>query len=289
MLMIALCIILAVAYLHFAQRKYTAYVQLVPVSSSQSKLPGNLLGLAGAAGIQVNGEESEFTQFLELLKSREVAVKLAQQKDLMKALFPLEWSEDENKWRAPQGFSVRVKHLIKVVLGAKPAPWTRPDGARLQTMLSTMIVIRESRDSPVTTVLVTMADSAVAVKLLASLTHEADEILRKRVVNRSGSYLDYLTKKLSEQQVQDYRQILLEIILQQESKRMLAESDLSYATDTVSGPVAMSSPTTPRPGLVLVLSCFFGLIIGSFGVCFMDISDSQPKPTANGRGEPLAS
>ena len=258
----------AFLYLHVTTPLYSIALTVTPANNRVSSQASKLGGLASLAGIRlpVADEEVPFELYLEGLTSRQVADLVAQDASLMRALFPNQWNEAQQRWVEPSGVRTTLANIIRIALGRPMRSWQPPDGASLQAALSKNIKIERKRTSPVVTISVHFADPEIGRRLLWRLHEHADEILRQRTLERTTQYIDYLREKLRSVEVAEHRQALFEILSEQERQLMIASSTLPYAAEPFEGPIASISPVHPNPPVVLAIALFLGFGMGAIAV-----------------------
>lgn len=257
------CLFLAMLYLKFADRRYESALSVTPVSGSAG-LPSGIGGLASIAGIRVPGSDSQtqFELFLEGLTTRESAERLVRRHpELLPKMFPGEWDADTRQWKQPTGVVPGTVRAVKGVLGMETG-YRRPDGARVQQWLAREIAISKARDQRLTVVSLVSRDPEFGRELLAALHLEGDSMLRERAVERANDYIAYLSGKLGEVTVADYRQTLVDALAEQEKTRMMASSDLPFAADPFGPPSTPDRPASPQPVLVILIALGLGLVLG---------------------------
>ena len=256
-------LLLAILYLQVAQRRYESALVVTPVSGSAS-LPSGIGSLASMAGIRTPGSDSEgrFDLFLEGLTTRESAEQLFRaHPELLPHMFPGEWDSATRQWRQPTGTVPGMVQMAKALLGMRTA-YAPPDPARVQNWLAHAINIAKERDRRLTTISVVTADPEFGRNLLTALHHVGDNMLRARSVERANDYVTYLTGKLGEVTVADYRQVLVEALADQEKTRMMASSDLPFAAEPFGQASTAAKPASPNPPLVLAIAVLAGLVGG---------------------------
>ena len=259
----ALFLLLAMLYLSVADRRYESSLAITPVAGSAG-LPSGIGGLASIAGIRVPGSDAQtqFELFLEGLTTRESAERIvARHRDLLPRMFPGEWNADARQWEQPTGAVPNTVRAVKGLLGMDTS-YRAPDGARVQQWLKREIAISKARDQRLTVVSLVTRDPDFGRALLAALHREGDNLLRERAVERANDYVAYLSGKLGEVTVADYRQTLVDALAEQEKTRMMASSDLPFAADPFGPPSTPDRPASPQPILTLAGAIILGLLTG---------------------------
>ncbi len=259
----AIFLLLGMLYLKVADRRYESMLAITPVSGSAG-LPSGIGGLASMAGIRVPGSDSQtqFELFLEGLTTRKSAERLVRRHpELLPQMFPGEWNADARRWEQPTGAVSNSLRAVKGVLGMDTS-YRAPDGARVQQWLKREIAISKARDQRLTVVSLVSRDPEFGRTLLAALHLEGDNMLRERSVERANDYIAYLSGKLGEVSVADYRQTLVDALAEQEKTRMMASSDLPFAADPFGPPSTPDRPASPQPILAISIALGLGLVLG---------------------------
>lgn len=259
----AAVLLLSVLYLQSAERRYTSSLFVTPVSGSAG-MPSGIGGLASLAGINMPGldTDSQFELFVEGLTTRESAERLVRaHSDLLPRMFPAEWNAAQRNWQQPAGVTAAISRTMKPLVGMD-ASYRPPDSARVQRWLVNELAVMKERDRRFTVISIETRDPEFGRKLLGALHQTGDSLLRARAIERADDYAAYLTGKLAEVTVSDYRQTLVEALAEQEKTRMMASSDLPFAADPFGPPSTTDKPSSPNVILVLAVSVGLGLLVG---------------------------
>lgn len=269
---IALSVVAGVGYLQNARYIYSVTMLVTPVQSPISRLPGGLENIASLAGINLpsSPESGSFQVYLDALHSRATADAVAQKQDLMREMYPREWSEADQMWRDPNDQFEKTLNYIRGILGVPLVGWRPPDGERLQVYLARELSIQKTRTSPVVTVLLYTDRPQFGQKLLVALHDSVDAILRQRSLKRSESYIQYLTQALRTITIADYREALVTALSEQEKTRMMASSGVAFVAEPFGQPVISPRPTSPKIVGVLLPVLLLGLLLATFLAALLD-------------------
>ena len=271
----AALLVLAIVYLHLAPYKYTVTYEVTPVSQDVKTGVKNLGALAAAAGMSLQGASAgdvdPFELYLQGLYTRDTAALVAKDQDLMRKMFPNDWDADTKSWRDPHPYLHAVTGLIKALLGFHGSSWHAPDGARLENYIKDNVTISRDLRNPVVTIQMYHEHPDIAIAFLNRLHETEDGTLRQRTLERTGKYIEYLDSELNKVTLEDYRQALVDLLTDQEKRRMFASSSsVSYAAQPFQEPTASQNPTAPMPILVLVVSVITGFLFGGMAAFFWD-------------------
>lgn len=258
---VAIFLAIGVLYLHLAVYRYEVTMQVTPVTQSPEVLPGNLQNLASMAGLNLpsSSDEGAFQLYMTALLSRRVADELAKNTELMRQLYPRDWSEAAHAWRTPHSPTHELSNGIKWLLGVPTPPWQPPSGADLALLLNQTVSIEKTRTSPVITVSVITPTAQLGIELLQELHNAADKALRDDTLKRTRENIAYLRTELSQTTVADYREAILRVLADQEKQQMMASSNVSYVAQMFGSPVATPHPVSPNALVVLTIYLVLGL------------------------------
>jgi uncharacterized protein involved in exopolysaccharide biosynthesis len=261
---IAIFLAVSVLYLHVAKKKYSVKMVVTSVNMhGQSAGGGALDELSSMAGLDLNSTETpQFKLFVGALRSPYAAEAIAADQDLLKAMFPLEWSAKEGRWRQPPSLLRSLAHAVASVIGWYFPPWTPPDATRVFEYLSDELKVVPDTKSGTVTLEIDSNKPAVAERVLVTMNNALDERMRQRDLTRSTIDIGYLTDRLSQVTVEDYRKALVSNLVQQEKERMLASAPLPYISDTLGKTIISSRPVSPVPLAVLAAALVLGGLVG---------------------------
>lgn len=252
-------LLLSISYLHMATRKYAVKMEVTASSSTEKDSSGSLSALTSIAGLDLgSGGSSKFRMFMGAIRSPVAAEALAADQDLLKEIFPKEWSAAEGRWREPPG----LLHRIEVLLGFAVSPWSPPSANRVYDYLDREFKVTADSKSGVVTMEIDSAKPKVAARILILLNNAIDDLMRSRDLVHASSYIDYLTNRLSTVAVEDYRKPLIYNLTEQEKIRMLASAPLPYVSDLLGKPMISSKPVSPMPILTLGAGFILGGLLG---------------------------
>lgn len=236
-------------------------------SSRMSSL-SSLAQLAGLnMGPSAGQSASQFRYYLDSLHSRELANELAKNRELMRTIFSREWDQQSQSWRQPTpSVTEIIRRGVMWVLGARPLPWSPPDGARLQEFLSGpggLDVQEDIRRPDHAVIEVDSTNPEFAIKLLSAVNWTANEHLRARALRRTTQNIDYLSQELSTVTVAEHREAIMQSLSEQEKVKMSAGSGAPYAADVFDRPSVSLKRLSPRPNEAYPVAILKGLLVGS--------------------------
>jgi uncharacterized protein involved in exopolysaccharide biosynthesis len=273
---------LSLLFIRSATYQYTATLMVTPTKTETARLPGNISGLAAIAGLSLpgGGSANDFNLYVVGLHSREVAARLARDRKIMQTLFASQYDIRSGQWFRPNGFIASFSSAVKLTLQVPGAFWRPPDAADLQKFFENNIKIMTDRKTNITTISIDYKDPEFAIKLILDLHEETDAVLRRQALARADDSIVYLEKQLLRVQLAEHRQALAEMLGEQEKARMLASSDAPYSAQPFGTAFASSSPTSPKPLIVLVIGIVGGAIVGFGAMLARPISQSVRQQIA---------
>jgi uncharacterized protein involved in exopolysaccharide biosynthesis len=205
-----------------------------------------------------------FTRFVELLTSVEVARDLAGDATVMTGLFPGQWDAAAAAWREPVDPVSRLRRWLRGQFGG-PA-WRPPGPEDVAQQLHRRVTIDQVAGTAMRRVSVRHADRAFAAMLLGRLVELADATLRAAAAARTEAAVRHLQAMLMTVRQPDHREVLIDLLAQQERARMMVAIELPFAADFVERPWATRDPVWPDPALVLSVAFLAGLTLSAFVV-----------------------
>ena len=237
-----------------------------PGQSGKSSL-GGLSGLASVAGVSLpggSGQTSPFDKFKFLLTSYDLATFQVAQRPMLQIAFAGAWDQSRKRWLEPQGFRASFERWFDPLFGIPASP---PIDARTLTgFYASKLKIQSIPDTDLFRVVFDDPQPARAAMLLDYLLRDANELLRRRAQANARMQAAYLRDRLSQVEVQTYRETLLSLLQQQEQTLMLANGQLPYAAQLVEQINVSPVPTSKHPLLYATIAFGLGLCLGAFGV-----------------------
>lgn len=264
-LTLASVLVLMIVYLQVAERTYQVSIQVAPATNgNQTSAIGSLSALTKLAGVDLpNGPGAvEFSLFITSLTARDTADLVATDQPLMRAMFPREWSEKDQKWVEPFSVLRPVAHLMERMVGYPVHEWRPPDGARVMQYLNDNLDVYEDPKSTVVTLSNESDKPEVSRQLLLQLTAKADSLLRRRALQRANDYIGYLSHELNSETVAQYREALMAHLAEQEQTLMMANASVSFSFQIFSGPSIPQYPSSPKAAVLLISAIVFGALLG---------------------------
>lgn len=248
----------AIVFLHLTTFQYTAFVKTTPTQPENSA--GQIQGLATLAGIGMSQDAgiSPFTLYVNILRSRQVAILLTHDKRIMQTVFADQWDRNAGQWFEPKSMAKSLSKRIKSLIGVPTYQWTPPSAELMESYLAENLLASKDINDPIVTLTFRHPDAEFARYFLKRVHESADQLVRARTLERTEKYIEYLSAKLNTITVAEHRQAIVESLISQERTSMMAGSGVNYAAEAI-GQVAVSEhPNSPAAMLILFVAMFFG-------------------------------
>ncbi|MDC0111080.1 Wzz/FepE/Etk N-terminal domain-containing protein [Emcibacteraceae bacterium] len=253
-------------YLNITEREYSVTMVLQPVSGEGSEVAmKGLGGLASLAGVSLpSGTSSDFALFEVLLTSEEIANRLLLNEEIIQGIFFKEWDGDKNIFQRPErgviGKSISILKLILTGEGSKD--YKSPDANRIADHISLMLNVSKNRETGFLDMSIQHDNPAFIASFMQVLVLETDLYLKEKYQKSGREALEFYLDKNDEVLSSVHRNALVELIVKEEQKLMLASREGYFVADPVIGPNISLNPIFPKKYLILVVLIFLGLIAG---------------------------
>lgn len=238
---VVIAIILALFWLAITPSAYN--VSMVVAPTPHGSIISRSLRPIGAAEVMSpidlvqrgGGDElSDFSRFLYLLTSEQVAQRLADDKDLMQAMV------SSGEWRA----------------------WQKSDYASIAKYLRRHIVVKNVSTTTMRQLYFRHRDRETGIRLLQAVYKAADNVLREAALSRAATTIKYINEQAaSVSSAQNYSALQMQLMEQQREHLMLSVG-LPFAAEALGPPSATANPDWPNAVLVLIAAAFTGIITG---------------------------
>ena len=261
-----LAIVFASFHLRNSERQYSVQIVLKPVvvEASRPNLSG-LSGLASLAGISLpSSSSSDFTTYLSLIFSEEVAERIFTNKELVVKLFAKEWNSDAGSFKAP--LSGKISNFLQIVKGALTGSEKRkyipPNPKRLSMLIAEIFDISVDKKTGFISITTETSQPDVMVELISNATQETDNLLKKRFFIIAEDTLEFYYKKLLTSRSPEHREALAKLISAEDQKLMLASKSSNFVAELLTAPSVSLYPTSPKSRSVLALGLVLGFFLG---------------------------
>lgn len=263
-----LAFVLGVAYVHNASRTYQATMYVTQTDAQSSGSLSDIIGRQASTlinfGRSAANQNNSFALYVDGLKSRVVADRLAQNADLMHRLFSSQWDPVSKRWfEPPRGMFGTMVSTVFGLLGFPKSDWHPPSAASVAGLLTRSVTVLQDPTDPVVEVDVTSHDPQLALDLLNEINVSTDGYLKETFLKRSENYIAYLNSQVGNVSSAELRLALIESLATQEKTRMMASSNLPFAAQPFGKAFTSSDPKSPKVATALMVSLFAGALVGS--------------------------
>ena len=251
--------------LKFSTFTYEVKLNVIEVPNSQSSHSRNVSSIASIIGLSTNSSSglSNFDLYKKIFTSRVISEVLFEDLEFMKLVFPGQWDDVNGVWITPNaGFYLKLKLKIKSILSLPNSTLKPISIFTLEQYLLSNIRINNSDDG-ITTFSIDVTDPLIGKYVLEKLNNQADKIIKKRILDRSLAYADFLNNKLSTTLNKDQRQAIINSIANQRQTQMIASTSLPFVAEKFGEIYSTPGPNKPNPKRVLFFYSIFG-----FGISF---------------------
>lgn len=255
------------------QPMYTAVMLVSPAGGPEGGSSRDISGLqsfAAAFGIgsgsAAGGATSSFDRLIVLLGSVTLAERLQERHSFLQTVYRGAWNPSTQDWNRPSG--TRFERMEALREYFKLPTWKPPSISSLASFIGSTVRVVTLQANGFRQVSVAHEDPEFAEYLLRTAYYEADELLREIDQESTRVQKQYLENKIANSKIIEIRTGLVGLLMQQENKAMLLQSDAPYAAYIIQ-PISVSNrPTAPNPrmyvGVGVVVGAFIGLLVVSF-------------------------
>jgi hypothetical protein len=244
--------------------KGARYVAVVQVAPAETDAGGAFSGAPGASGLLsglIGGSSAavpNFAQFLNALNSVGVAEVLDKKYDMICQVYRGQCDLKTHTWKERTGLEPWFRGLLARI-GRLPSP----NGARTAIDLAAYdegaVEKEESKTNSLVKLRYTHDNPKFAAYYLSLLVKTTNDYVRGQHRETQRTYVKYITEAISKNTNVDQRQILDQLLLQEERQLMMAEVDAPYAASVLDGPTVTPVNRVLR---TLLIGGFAGLLIG---------------------------
>lgn len=228
---------------------YRSQVVLSPNVESMAgaglgELAGQFGSLAALAGIRMPSGGGK-QEAIEYLKSRGLIAQFITDENLLPELFDRKWDPDAGLWRVE----------------GKDVP-TLNDGVEL--FVTRVRRVQEDRGSGMITLTVDWRDRKKAARWAAEIVRRVNDALRAQAVNEAQRSLDYLRRRVEQEELISIRESMFKLIESQTKTIMLANVREQYAFRTVDPPTEADEDdyVSPNRLILTIVGLLLGAVVG---------------------------
>lgn len=252
--------------------KSKALVQHVRQSENDFSASNQFGQLASMAGLSLSGSQATDNKSVDIatIQSSDFLSQFISKNNVMIPLFAAEsWAFDSNKLV----YSPEVYDELNDV-------WVRPAKAPFKPEPSIQEAVDKFREiffidvdriSGLVNMSVDFVSPELAQAWLSVLLEQFNEYVRAREIDIYDKNLAYLTKRVTDINSQEIRNVLFSLIEQEQKKAMLANVSKDYVFRIIDSPVAPLKKDSPKRALICATGTTSGFIIAILLVLFRQL------------------
>lgn len=247
---VGVAIVLSFILLAILPKSYTATIVVQPAMRQPSDLSDTL----ASQGLRLGGFRSSssvtpFQRFINTLDSYDVAKRLQDKDKMLQRLYPNRWDAETKSWKPARGVGHWLSSIMKKMISF-PAH-DQPTVQDLEKYIHNNIRIVESEDTSIHELSFRHKSPEFARWFLQELVIATDDEIKNDTRASTFSYASYLLNEMDKITSTDLRTSLIELIIEQERKKMMIASNLPYSITIIDGPYVYDIPTSPNPSLAV--------------------------------------
>jgi hypothetical protein len=189
-----------------------------------------------------------------------LADRLASKHRLLQRVYQGGWDEVSESWKRPTGDKFERRQRIRRYFGL--SEWSPPSVHTLAGYLRGSIQVELMEDSSFFKISFRHGDPEFALEILTMVYDEADQLLRQQDLIESRLRRNYLERQLSSERLLDSRQALTSLLVSEERKAMLLETDLPYTARIIDPPYVTAKPDEPNLRFTIAFPAVIAVMIG---------------------------
>lgn len=267
LLAVVICVVYAgYSLTHFVPQYRAGLIVASLTSGNSLRLPSSLGQLAAGVGVSIPQESStKFDRFKVVLGTVELARRLDEKYGYVKTIYDGSWDRVTGEPIPPTHFQSKVDGFFRQFF--RIPEWTEPTVQSLATYIGSSIQVNTTAtNTPIYTIEYVFPDREFALQFLSNVYSEAENLLRESEEQQVAVQLNYLSEKLQQTAIADYKGSLLLLIGEQEKRMMTLNPELPYLGEVIQYPSVTDTATRPSVILRLLMGLVFGVVIGSIVV-----------------------
>ena len=262
--------------------KNTVYLYSISLNVTDARQDDNSYGssgvglsnrLAQAVGVKISNPVPKlFSIYKSILKSRHISDEIwINNPDLVRKIFHKGWDDNNNTWYiAEANTQFLIKNYIKSFLGLPLSELKSVSSADLHRLIMGSLSIGSNSDDTITKLTIYSDRPDLKKELLIVLNQTANDLLKKRVVDRSNKNILFLLDQISKTSNRDHKASLVATLNDQQKTRMMVSSNLPYIAEPIGNVEISENPVKPNGKIILVLSTFISLFFSILIIITLD-------------------
>lgn len=233
--------------------KFEAQMVVASADAENPGIPaGGAAGLFGAAqsfGLIGSSSATLFDHFKQTIGSRGLADVLQEKHGLLQKVFKGSWDATNKSWIQPKVDENSIRQRIRQFFHLNSP--RAPDRGVLANYIGGAVKVRPIVKTPFFLISVEHRDRDFALYLLETVYKEADELLAKRDRHKQARNHEYIKAQLEKTQLAEVRTTLLAVLMHQEQKAMLVNSEPPYTINILESPWVTAQPKEPHLATII--------------------------------------
>ncbi|MEO0368880.1 MAG: Wzz/FepE/Etk N-terminal domain-containing protein [Pseudomonadota bacterium] len=272
-----LCIAVAFSFLGIIlaisiQPTYRSTIVALPVGANSGPLAGvssTLGGAAALAGVDLSGPTTT-TEFVAILKSKQMIDRFVKEHGALPVLFPKNWDENTQAWKKfkPSGLGGLLFGISRWIASfSGDEGWSSPENLRpkaddIYQVFGKIRTIEEDKKTGIISLSFTLPRPELAANWSNSFLAMVNEEIRRRAVFEAETSLNYLSEKVIEVNVQSVKRSVFNAIETQLKNAMLANARKEFAFQILDPAKTPARRTHPNRALIVIGFGFIGIVFG---------------------------
>jgi uncharacterized protein involved in exopolysaccharide biosynthesis len=262
--------VISVAIALYLPNQYKSKSTLIINTESNgglAALAGNLSGLAGMAGINLSGSQSNSNPVIarELIKSQAFILRFIDQHNILVPLMAAtQWREDSDTLVIDE--SIYDVNNALWLYKDTPSKADRPKQEDIVKRFKEVINLSEDSKTGVLTLSAEFYSPALAQQWLSLLINDINATVRQSDIEESSKNIDYLKTLIVETDNSYFKETFYKLIEEQTKTLMLSKVREDYVFKIIDPPNLPEKKSKPLRAVICILGTFFGGLLMSIWV-----------------------
>ncbi len=271
--------VISVAIALYLPNQYKSKSTLIINTESNgglAALAGNLSGLAGMAGINLSGSQSNSNPVIarELIKSQAFILRFIDKHNILVPLMAAtQWREDSDTLVIDESI-YDVKNALWLYKDS-PSKADRPKQEDIVKRFKEVINLSEDSKTGVLTLSAEFYSPALAQQWLSLLIDDINATIRQSDITESTKNIEYLKALIVETDNNYFKETFYKLIEEQTKTLMLSKVREDYVFKTIDPPNLPEKKSKPLRAVICILGTFFGGLLMSIWVLIRHYSRHQ--------------
>lgn len=270
-------LMLSFVLLSTADKQYEASAMITRATPSggKSSLP-RYSSLTGLAASLIGGGSTRMN-FLDVMRSEELARTLVEKHDMSKTLFGGLWNEERQMWDMSKlSATGKLRRGLRGLLNM-PVP-DRITAWNVQKWLVREITVIWSEDKTAWTLKIRQTSPERALDVLQKVIFETEKILVDRRLRELKQQIRFYKQLLAELTNRDLRFAAVASLSQLQKEVISLNSGVAYGAEIVYGPQATDFPVTPVASMFILVGIFLSGLTAFLAAAITGIVAPPKRP-----------